>query len=351
MKKWKTNFNRSNRFFLFISIAVISLMNCSTVYNVRIRSIPEGDYDIFYNKTPYGIMPPNGDTTIQFPEISVLKSPLLELKGVDRYGCFQFGITDSTRKMRNVKSFKAKGFSIRNYDIVFDMNNNIEANAVSQINHSIGLTNQNIKDLSSSQIHYCVADLQLLQKGSKAYDYDNTEYKIMKKFVDYNITLNEYSWDTVNSDLTRRITLGLAVNATNNPDSLPYAAWDLAASEKIKYIVVFYGYSLLESKGVAPGSVAASVALTTLGILVGVNTGFFTVAYPNGKDLKTVMDSYCAIFSVQPNKCLYNGKVSLTSFNNSNIETQIAGLYKKLFEKIKPFFTNNSESTRKDNKP
>jgi hypothetical protein len=334
-----------------MSLAVISLMNCSIVYNVHIRSIPEGDYDIFYDKTRYGIMPHKGDTTIQFPKTSVLKAPILELKGVDRYGCFQFGVYDSTRKMINVKSFNIKGYSIRNCDIVFDMNRTIEANPLSPINESIGLTAHDLKDLSSSQIHYCVADLQLLQKGFKAYDYDNTEYKIMKKFVDDNITLNEYSWDTVNSDLTRRITLGLASDTTNNPDSLPYAAWDLAASQKIKYLVVFYGYSLLESNGVAPGTIAASVALSTIGILVGVNTGFFTIVYPTGKDCKSVMDSYCAIFSVEPNKCIYNGKASLTSFNNSNIEKQITDLYTQLFENIQPFFINNSKSTQKDRSP
>jgi hypothetical protein len=169
--------------------------------------------------------------------------------------------------------------------------------------------------------------------------------------VDENIALNGYSWDTVNSDLTRRITLGLADDATNNPDSLPYAAWDLAASQKIKYLVVFYGYSVLESHGVAPGTAAASVALTALGLLVGVNTGFYTVVYPTGKDRKTVMDSYCAIFKVEPNKCLYNGKESIASFNNSDIETQIIGLYSKVFKNIKPFFMNNSGSASKDKKP
>jgi hypothetical protein len=322
------------------------MSNC-TVYNVHIQAIPEGDYDIFYNQTRYGIMPPKGDTTIQFPKISIFDSPVIELKGVDRYGCYQLGLCDSFRKIENVKNFKTEGFRIRNCDIVFDMNKQEPA---PQNNRSNSLTSQDIKNLSSSQIHYCVADLQLLQKGIKAYDYDNTEYKIMKKFVDFNIKSNAYSWDTVNSDLARRVTLGLADDTTNNPDSLPYAAWDLAASQKIKYLVVFYGYSLLESHGVSPEAAVASIALTTIGLLVGVNTGFYTIVYPNGKEVKSVMDSYCAIFSIQPNRCLYNGKASLTTFNNNNIEQQITGLYSKLFNNIKPFFRNNSESARSNKK-
>jgi hypothetical protein len=289
-------------------------------------------------------MPPNGDTTIQFPKISAFESPIIELKGVDRYGCYQLGFCDSFPKIQNVKSFKSEGFSKRKCDIVFDMN---KQDPASQNNHSISLSAQDIKNLSLSQVHYCVADLQLLQKGIKAYDYDNTETKIMKKFVDNNIKLSGYSWDTVNSDLTRRITLGLADDTTNNPDSLPYAAWDLAASKKMKYIVVFYGYSLLESNGVSPGAAVASIALTTIGLLAGVKTGYYTIVYPTGKEVKSVMDSYCAIFSVEPNRCLYNGKSSLTSFNNTNIEQQITDLYSKLFYNIKPFFKTDSESTQK----
>jgi hypothetical protein len=324
-------------------IAILLVINCSTIYNVHITTIPAGDYDIYYDKNLYGIMPLNGDTTIQFPKISVFKTPIIELKGVDRYGCYQLGYCDSIRKIENVKSFKIKGYSIKNCDIVFNMDNSSHRNDSNQNSSGKIAIEEKLKNITFSQIHYCIADLRLLQKGMKAYDYDNTEYRIMKKYVELNMNKNGYIWDTVNSALTRRITLGLAVDTTNNPDSLPYAAWELATSQKIKYLVVFYGYSALESRGVAPGTAAASVALTTLGILVGINTGIYTIVYPTGKDLQTVMDSYCAIFSVNPNKCLYNAKVSITSFNNSNIENQLMGLYNQLFEKIKPLFNNVKE--------
>jgi hypothetical protein len=172
-----------------------------------------------------------------------------------------------------------------------------------------------------------------------------------RSHVEYNMEKNGCGWNAVDSDLTRRITLGLADDTTNNPDSLPYAAWDLAASQKIKYIVVFYGYSVLESRGIAPGTAVASVALTTLGILVGVNTGFYTIVYPTGQDRKSVMDTYCAIFSIDSNRCLYNAKSSIESFNSSNIEAQIMGLYDQLFDEINPFFIKDSGSVRENRRP
>lgn len=327
---------------------MLFFVNCSTVYNVHITTVPEGDYDIYYDKKPCGVMPAKGDTTIRFPEISYFKAPLLEVKGIDCYGCFQFSMNDSTRKIKNVRNYKIRGGRVKNCEVVFDLNKpKQETPPVPKI-RTTGISSQEIKNIASSQVHYCVADLQLLQKGIKAYDYDNTEYKIMKKYVEYNMQKNGYGWDTINGDLTRRITLGLANDTANDPDSLPYAAWDLAASQKIKYIVVFYGYSLLESRGVAPTTAAASVALSTLGILIGVGTGFYTIVYPTGKDRKSVMDSYCAVFSVDSNKCLYNAKVSITSFNNSTVEDQIRGLYDKLFEKIRPFFIKEEGPAREN---
>jgi len=164
----------------------------------------------------------------------------------------------------------------------------------------------------------------------------------MKKYVEGNIEANGYRWEKVDDDLTRRITLGLAEDTAHNPDSLPYAAWDLASSNGIKYVVVFYGYSLLESKGIAPETAVASVALTALGVLVGVHTGVYTIVYPTGQDRKSIMDSYCSIFAVDSNKCIYTTKTTLSSFNTSNLEDQIAGLYKKIFGSIKPFFGDAS---------
>ena len=79
---------------------------------------------------------------------------------------------------------------------------------------------------------------------------------------------------------------------------------------------MFYGYSINGSKGVAPSDVGASAAITSLGVLAGSLTGLFIFAIPNGQSQITNPTIYCAIYSVNPNRCILKAKEAITSYND-----------------------------------
>jgi hypothetical protein len=188
--------------------------------------------------------------------------------------------------------------------------------------------------LRKAKVWYCITDLNLLQEGLKAYDKDNIDYLIMKKCVEEQMMKRRFRWSLVDSNLTRRITLGLKQSANKLCSSLPYAASEYASSQQIEYLVIFYGYSRLSKKGAVPADIAASLAISSAGVLLGAITGFYFIAIPSGGSTTTAMDIYCAIVEPKTNLSVLGVKQSLTRYNDQDLPTQITDMYDELFDKI-----------------
>lgn len=192
-----------------------------------------------------------------------------------------------------------------------------------------------IDGLRGSKVVYCISDLNLLQKGIKAYDTTNLDYRLMKECVALQLDSLGLSWEQADKALTRRLTLGIDAQIEHGEaaDSLPYAAWDLCMARKYDYVVTFYGYTHIQSRGVSPNSVAASVGITALGVLSGLATGVFVYAIPKAQN-KSAMKIYCTVFAVRDNRRVAHASEAIESFNTSDITGQINGMYHNLFRKL-----------------
>jgi hypothetical protein len=87
-----------------------------------------------------------------------------------------------------------------------------------------------------------------------------------------------------------------------------------------------------------------------LGIISGVATGTFFFAYPNGQGFTTTMGVYCAIYSTISKKCIYRSKEISTAYNSS-LQKQLHSIFKKTFDRIKPFFVDRGNLAGMERSP
>ncbi len=199
------------------------------------------------------------------------------------------------------------------------------------------------------KVGYCIADLNLLSKGMKAYDTTNLEYRVMKGIVREQMEVRSLNWQFVKKDLTRRITLSIKTEKHNKKDfvdSLSYATHELCQERDFKYLVVFYGYSNFQRKGVASKTMAKAAGITTLGTLLGILTGTYIIAYPTGQDDISLFELYCSIYNVENNQPVFHSFESITSENVDNLREQIKSLYLNTFDNL----TSNVFSNKRLNK-
>ena len=111
-------------------------------------------------------------------------------------------------------------------------------------------------------------------------DTNSYSYWGLKRHLVRYLENNGYSWSFADSILFR------AINDTSlikSNDSLAYEISTECTKQGIKYLVLFFGFSINYSKGIAPGDVGASLAITSLGLLSGRLTGLYIFAIPNGQ--------------------------------------------------------------------
>jgi len=300
----------------------IILYGCSERYILNIKTIPKGEYSISVDQQNYGNTSLSGDTTIVTEKISLFKKSRLELKSTDGYGFIQMSGEETFLKKLNVYSFNVR--SPRNYSItfLFDVDKVPRPFTEKDICQKNKCYSFNFsKKCKLPKVLYCI-----IGNDTNSYSYFG-----LKRHVDYYLDSNRYSWTQADVNLQKAIT---EYSFKSFNDSLSPEIFMDAALQNVKYLVLFYGFSINDAKGVSPATVGASIAITTLGTILGSQTGLFIFAFPNGQDEITNPTVCCAIFSVNPNRCIFKAKESLTSYNKTDIRGQINNVVESMFKKI-----------------
>ena len=161
-------------------------------------------------------------------------------------------------------------------------------------------------------------------------DTNNYSYFGLRRHVNRYIQDNNIPWGTADSSLQMAI---LDTSAAPLSNSLPGIVWQEANKQHIDYLVIFFGYSLNFSKGIAPANAVASAAISTIGIASFATFGFGAIAIPNGQRTFTNPIILCKVYSVNPNVCIFNGKETVTSYNDDTVG-QVREIMSKLIKKI-----------------
>ena len=114
---------KRNLFLLALIAAFLTLNGCTTAYNIHLRVIPPGEYDISINDSVRTKTPLDGDTSISTGKVSIYSDQLLAVKKDSLIGKIKINSNDIPREQVNVYSFNSKSNGSasddHSYDIVF----------------------------------------------------------------------------------------------------------------------------------------------------------------------------------------------------------------------------------------
>jgi hypothetical protein len=303
---------------VFLSVLTFG---CTTRYNIKIKTIPKGQYDIYVNKNKYGVIT-NSDTSFQTEEVSMFKPLLVEIKNNESYGYANLNNNDSSN-VNYLNTYKIE-YGSGKYTLTFIFNADYVPRPFTEIDLNPKNKSKVFKfnnGINSPKVAFCI-----LGSDTNSYSYFG-----LKRHLDRYLESNNYSWRFANTNIQKVLNEN-ALKASY--DSLSSEIWKEASNQSIKYLIMFYGYSINGSKGVAPSDVAASAAISSFGVLAGSLTGLYIFATPNGQSQITKPTIFCAIYSVNPNRCILKAKEAITSYNDDNIKSQVNIVLTNLFNKI-----------------
>jgi hypothetical protein len=97
------------------------LIECTTCYVCHIKTIPDGEYQVFLNGELQGNTLPNGDTTIETGPVSVYKKQVVELAKDTLRAKLVMDYSGNTNERENVVKASSSVKSHQEYQVLFQL--------------------------------------------------------------------------------------------------------------------------------------------------------------------------------------------------------------------------------------
>jgi hypothetical protein len=314
--------------FTIIVAIVLCLLCCCVKYTVHLKTIPADECEIYLDKQAYGKTTLKGDTIFSSRSMSFFKAPVLELKNDSVYVKTRLVYYDSIIRGINVYNVKyTSGHLNRQFDVGFVFDIDLIPKPLTE--KDLDITDEsrkfNYKDLAKSNVSYLVFNSNFQNKEIDPY---GDHFKAFRTFINEANQHRKHPWALVDTDL------GVSVNndIIKNPnDSLSVQTAEMAVSQNIQYIAVFYGYSLKNTQEFTARNLGKAAAIAAIGLMGGAI--LIAAEYDNVVNV----NACCAIFSVKTRKCIVNVKEKMTS-NNFIIQDEVKDMLKMLFHRIDKLF-------------
>lgn len=331
---------------LCMALLLVFLPQGCTRYLVHVRTIPPGEYKIYVNGKSLGTTPQQGDTVVTTEKMGILSRAVLEVKNDTSYGRIGMDYNATATRKVNVCSVKSNVHGdLEKYDVtfLFDVRHTPHALCEKDFDPQNEDRAFIVRPPQAGSVYYCALNLKLVQGDVLKMANENDDHRLMSACIDTMTVRKKFQWTRVDDDFTLKMTMALAGRGANAIDSLPDDARDLANTLNMKYVVAFYGYSFVQHKGITSQDVAASVALSTVGVALLATGGVGFIAIPNGNKVESLLDVYCSIFSVNPNTCMYTTKASLDDDYKVDLNGLVGTLCDTVFKRITPVLRRGEE--------
>jgi hypothetical protein len=316
-------FHHMNLAKLNLTLALL-LFGCSSSYKIRVQTIPKGKYDIYVDNKHYGTTGESGNASVETEKIRFSRVPLLEIRRNDTAcGFMQLKENDSLYPWLHPHSlnvYSHKHDSFHRFDVTF----------LEDIDFGpLPLTDKKLDTVCDR--------FDLGRKGPVktvfsiiARDTNSFSYWGLQRHLEKYLEENGSSWSRSDSVLFAATSY---TSLNKSKDSLSHDLWKECSKQGIKYLVLFFGFSMNYSNGISPGDAITALSINIFGNLLSGLTGFYVIAIPGSQSLSrpTVC---CAVYSVKPNRCIFKAAESTAFSDNNDGRKEVDGIVSKLLSKV-----------------